>query len=457
MELLFLIIGLAVGFIIAYLIFQLKKKDESGVNQNDYNKLLNDLDSLKIESAKKEQNIVQLRESNENFNKDLEILRKKEVELNSLLSRKTAEYQNLEEKLSEQKKEIEELHEKFTIQFKNLANEILEDKSKKFTEQNKTNIDEILRPLNEKIKDFEKRVVETYDKESKERFSLQNEIKNLYELNQQMSKEANNLTNALKGDTQKQGAWGEIVLERILESSGLEKGREFVIQESFTSEDGSRLRPDVIIKLPENKVLIIDSKVSLTAYERYCSTEDEFEKQKFLKEHITSVRNHIKGLSEKKYQNIYQVNTPDFILLFVPLEPAFNLAVQNELSLYDEAFEKNIVIISATTLMATLKTIANIWKQEKQNRNALEIARQGGALYDKMVLFIKDLEDLGKKLKSTNDSYEEAMKKLSLGSGNILKRTENLKKLGAKATKSLPTHLIDDSIEEDLLTNEENN
>lgn len=457
MELLFLIIGLAVGFIIGYLIFQLKKKDESGVNQSDYNKLLSEFDSLKIDSAKKEQIVFQLKEINDNFNKDLELLRKKEVELNSLLSRKSAEYQNLEEKLSEQKKEIEELHEKFTIQFKNLANEILEDKSKKFTDQNKSNLDEILRPLNEKIKDFEKRVIETYDKESKERFSLQNEIKNLYELNQQMSKEANNLTNALKGDSQKQGAWGEVVLERILESSGLEKGREFEIQESFTSEDGSRLRPDVIIKLPENKVLIIDSKVSLTAYERYCSTEDDFEKQKFLKEHITSVRNHLRGLSEKKYQNIYQVNTPDFILLFVPLEPAFNLAVQNERTLYNEAFEKNIVIISATTLMATLKTIANIWKQEKQNRNALEIARQGGALYDKIVLFIKDLEDLGKKIKSTGDSYDDAMKKLSLGSGNILKRTENLKKLGAKASKTLPPHLIDDSIEEDFLTNEENN
>lgn len=456
MELIFLFIGLALGFLIAYLLFKANNKNSTGINTDEYNTLLKDFDSLKIDSAKKEQIVFQLKEANDNFNKELEQLRKKEIELNSLLSRSSAENQNLVEKLSEQKKEMEELHEKFTIQFKNLANEILEDKSKKFTEQNKTNLDEILRPLNDKIKDFEKRVIETYDKESKERFSLQNEIKNLYELNQQMSKEANNLTNALKGDSQKQGAWGELVLERILENSGLERGREFEIQETFVDEEGTRLRPDVIIKLPENKVLIIDSKVSLTAYERYCSTDDELEKQKFLKEHLTSIKNHIKGLSEKKYQNINQVNTPDFILLFIPLDPAFNLAVQNELSLYDEAFQKNIVIISATTLMATLKIIANIWKQEKQNRNALEIAKQGGALYDKIVLFIKDLEELGKKLKSTNDSYDEAMKKLSFGSGNILKRTENLKKLGAKATKSLPLHLMDETNETDNLTDEEN-
>lgn len=457
MEFIFLLTGIIVGFAIAYLFFSLKKKEGNNVNENEYNNLLNEVNSLKIESAKKEQIILQANEVNTNYNKEIESLRKKEIEFSSLISKQTTEQKNLEEKLLTQKKEIEEIQEKFSIQFKNLANEILEDKSKRFTEQNKTNIDEILRPLNEKIKDFEKRVIETYDKESKERFSLQNEIKNLYELNQQMSKEANNLTNALKGDSQKQGAWGEVILERILESSGLEKGREFFMQETYESSDGSKLRPDVIIKLPEDKVLIIDSKVSLIAYERYYSEEDETLKPKHLKEHITSVRNHIKGLSEKNYQNIYQVNTPDFILLFIPLEPAFNLAVQNDISLYDEAFGKNIVIISATTLMATLKTIASIWKQEKQNRNALEIARQGGALYDKIVLFIKDLEDVGKKLKTTNDSYDDAMKKLSLGSGNILKRTENLKKLGAKASKSLPSHLIDDSIEEDFLTYEENN
>ncbi|MFO7655450.1 MAG: DNA recombination protein RmuC [Bacteroidales bacterium] len=382
--------------------------------------------------------INELKQSNEEKEKAL-------FTLNGLYSSKLAEYKALEQKLSEQKNEIEEIRQRFTIEFKNLANEILEDKSKKFTEQNKVNLNEILKPLNEKIKDFEKKVEETYDKESQQRFSLKEEVKRLAELNQQISREANNLTRALKGEAKSQGMWGEIILENILEKSGLVKNREYYIQESFKGNDEKRLQPDVILKYPGDRNVIVDSKVSLTAFERYISEEDEQKREIALREHLTSVRRHIQELSAKNYQDMYQLNSLDFVMMFLPVEPAYLLAIQYDSELWQYAYDKRILIISPTNLIAALKMIVSLWRQENQNKNALEIARRSGELYDKFVGLIDDLIDIGNKLKQTQKSYEASMNKLTLGKGSIVKRARDLKELGVKSKKDLPQNILDRS------------
>jgi DNA recombination protein RmuC len=374
---------------------------------------------------------------------ELDSERNKNTSLNSDLSKSRSDYSNLEEKLKDQKNEIAELQEKFTIEFENLANRILDEKSKKFTDQNKENIDTILSPLKEKITDFEKRVNDVYASETKDRAALAEQLKQLHELNKVMTDEANNLTKALKGDSKTQGNWGEFILENVLEKSGLVKGREYLIQETLRNEAGEMLRPDVIVRLPEDKSIIIDSKVSLNAYEAYSSSDNDDDTKKYLSEHVGSIRRHIKGLSPKDYQNLYGIQSLDFVLMFIPIEPAFAAAVQNDQSLFYEAFEKNIIIVSPTTLLATLRTISSIWKQEKQNKNALEIAKQGGALYDKFVAFVEDLKSIGNKIDSTKETYTEAMKKLYDGTGNLVKRAEKIRELGIKSTKTLPQQLID--------------
>lgn len=354
-----------------------------------------------------------------------------------------ADYQNLKERLQEQKKELEDLQDKFRDEFKNLANEILEEKTKKFTEHNQENMNELLKPLGVKIEEFRQRVEETHKEDIKGRSALDQHLKSLKELNLKMSEEAKNLTKALKGDTKQQGNWGEVILQRILEKSGLEKGREYHTQESTTTEDGRRLQPDVVVHLPDEKKLIVDSKVSLTHYEKYSSAEDPADQHKALKQHINSLRAHVKGLSAKNYQNIHGFNSPDFILMFIPIEPAFGLAMQHDPDLYNEAFEKNIIIVSPTTLLATLATIDNVWKQEYQNKNAMEIAARGGALYDKFVLFVESLEDVGNRIHQTKKSYDEALNRLNTGSGNLVRQAEMLRELGAKVSKKLPNHLVD--------------
>lgn len=371
--------------------------------------------------------------------------REKASALQRELVKSQADASNLKEKLEIQKNEIEEIQKKFNTQFENLANKIFDEKSNKFTEQNKTNILELLKPLNEKIKDFQKRVEETYDKESKQRFSLEKELRRLFELNEQITKEASNLTNALKGESKTQGNWGEMILETLLEKSGLIKNTHFQVQQSIKSGDGKRLQPDVVINLPEGKNMVIDSKVSLTAYERYYSTEDELEKDTTLKQHIVSMKKHIDELSIKKYQDLYEINNPDFVLMFVPIEPAFGLAVLHDPGLFSYAVDKNVAIISPTTLLATLRMIATIWRQEYQNKNVLEIARQSGGLYDKFVGFVDDLQDIEKNIKNTARSYESAFNKLSSGKGNIITRIEKIKKLGAKTSKKLSKNIADDS------------
>ena len=350
----------------------------------------------------------------------------------------TIEY--LETKLKEQQADIQKLQEKFTKDFENLANKILEEKSTKFTRQNKENLEQILTPLNEKINAFEKKVEQTHKESIDYHAALRQQIVGLKELNQQMSKETLNLTKALKGDSKAQGSWGELVLDRVLEKSGLEKGVDYIVEQSFTIEDEQkqRYRPDVIVNLPDGKKMVIDSKVSLTHYEQYISIDDEAEKNILLKQHITSLKRHVEQLSNKHYEDLYQMESPDFILMFVPIEPAFALAINNDNLLYNKAFEKNIVIVTPSTLLATLKTVDSMWQHEKRQQNALEIADAAGKLYDKFVGLVDDLTAIGKRMDDAKREYGNAMNKLVDGRGNLISRVEKLKQLGIKAQKSIP-------------------
>jgi len=297
--------------------------------------------------------------------------------------------------------------------------------------------------LQEKIKGFEDKVDKTHKESIDYHAALRQQIVGLKEMNLQMSKETINLTKALKGDNKTQGNWGELVLERVLEKSGLEKNREYFVQQSFTNDEGKRVLPDVVIHLPDNKKMIVDSKVSLTAYEQFVNSEDETQKALFLKEHINSLKRHIEQLSEKKYEDIYKIESPDFVLLFIPIEPAFAVAINSDNFLYNKAFDKNIVIVTPSTLLATLRTIDTMWNNEKQQKNALEIARQAGSLYDKFHGLLNDLIGIGKKIDASKTDYNAAMNKLVEGNGNLINSVEKLKKMGAKAKKALPENIIE--------------
>ncbi len=348
-----------------------------------------------------------------------------------------------EEKLKTQKEELESMKEQFRKEFENLANRILDEKSQKFTEQNKTNLDILLNPLKDKIKAFEEKVEIAYKTEAAERNSLRGEIKSLVELNKKISEEANQLAQALKGDTKQQGDWGELVLEKILEHSGLEKDREYVLQYNSENSEGDHIKPDAVINLPDDKHIIIDAKVSLKAYNDFSNAADDSVREQALRMHITSVKNHVRNLSEKFYQTAKGLNSPDFILMFVPIESSFSAAVKADNEIFNYAWERRIVIVSPSTLLATLRTIASIWKQERQTRNALQIAEEGGKMYDKLVGFMEDLINVGKKMDDAKKEYSQAMNKLMDGSGNLVRRAEKMKELGAKATKSLPQQILD--------------
>ena len=415
-EILWFFIGGAIGFLLAWLFFRSK------TNRVDLGVLAENNERLQMETIELKE---QLREA-----QDLKIENAAEV------ARLKQQIEHFEKQAHEQEKHLRE-------QFENLASKIMDEKSKKFVDQNKINLGEILNPLKERIQSFEKKVQESSMESGRWNAALKQQIEGLFRLNEKINQEAENLTKALKGDTKAQGNWGEFILESILERSGLVKGREYVVQESFNDELGKRFQPDVIVNLPENKQVIIDSKVSLVAYERYVSAEDNAEQEAQLKQHILSIRRHVKQLSEKAYQNIEGVDGLDFVLLFVPIESAFSVAVQHDSTLFNDAYEKNIVVVSPTTLIATLRTIANIWKNEYQSQNALEIARQSGNLYDKFVGFTSDLVKVGKAMDTAKGSYEDAMNKLSTGTGNLIGRVEKIKKLGAKASKSLDNKLLD--------------
>jgi DNA recombination protein RmuC len=337
--------------------------------------------------------------------------------------------------------------EDLAVRFKNLASEILEDKSRRFAETNKQGLETLLNPLREKIGEFQVKVEQAYDKESRERLTLQGEIKRLAELNAQISEDAVNLTRALKGDSKTQGTWGELVLEKLLESSGLRLNEEYVVQKSFLNEEDRRSKPDVVVNLPEKRHVVIDSKVSLTAYDRYVGAEQEPERQAALRQHVVSVRSHVMELSAKNYQNLYGLESLDFVLMFVPAEPACMLAMQSERDLFLDALRKNVLIVSPSSLIGVLRTIAHIWRQEYQNRNAKELARHCAALYDKFVGFVEDLEDIGRKLEATRLSYEGAKGKLTTGRGNLIRQAERIRSLGVKPTKALPAHLVEEAVE----------
>ena len=340
---------------------------------------------------------------------------------------------------------LNEAKEALTSQFKNLANEILEDKSKRFTEQNVASLDALLKPLQTKLSEFKEQVNTSYGNEARERFALKSEIERLANLNLRMSDETRSLTQALKGDSKVQGNWGELVLESILESSGLRKGEEYLVQDSHTQIDGSRLQPDVVVKLPEGRSLVVDSKVSITAYSRHAEATDPTVSEQELAAHIQSLRQHIQGLSSKNYSSLYGIGSVDFVLMFVPIEPAFLLALKTAPNLYQEALAKNIVLVCPSTLMATLRTVAHLWRQDHQNRNALEIAKQCGTLYDKFVGFVDDLEKLGQRLDQAQTSYHDAFNKLKSGKGNLIRSAEKVRELGVKPSKNLSTPLIESS------------
>jgi len=431
-----LIIGLAIGIAIGYLLLK------SSVLKNSLPK-----DEIEKRYVLKElyaESTNRLKKKEEEHNESTKTI----LELTSQLASLKKEEETLNEKVSAFKEEMEALHVRSQEQFKNLANEILEEKSKKFTEQNKENINEIMNPLREKIKDFQDKVEKSYNTEAAERNTLKGEIKKLVELNQTISKDANNLAMALKGDSKKQGNWGEIILEKVLERSGLEKGREYEVQYSLNDTEGNRHQPDVIVFLPGDKHIIVDSKVSLVAYEAFINEPVDEEKASYLKAHIVSVKKHIDDLGKKNYQSLPTINAPDFVLLFMPIESSFSTAVQADNELFNYAWDRKIVIVSPSTLLATLRTIASTWKQEKQARNVFEIAEESGKLYDKFCNLVEDLINVGRKMEAAKESYNEAMKKVYSGSGNIIKRIENIKKLGAKATKSLPSDLLSRAGEE---------
>ena len=340
---------------------------------------------------------------------------------------------------------LNEAKEALTSQFKNLANEILEDKSKRFTEQNAASLDALLKPLQTKLTEFKEQVSNSYGNEARERFALKSEIERLANLNLRMSDETRSLTQALKGDSKVQGNWGELVLESILESSGLRKGEEYLVQDSHTQTDGSRLQPDVVVKLPEGRSLVVDSKDSITAYARHAETTDPIVAEQELATHIQSLRQHIQGLSGKNYSSLYGIGSVDFVLMFVPIEPAFLLALKTAPNLYQEALAKNIVLVCPSTLMATLRTVAHLWRQDHQNRNALEIAKQCGTLYDKFVGFVEDLEKLGQRLDQAQTSYHDAFNKLKSGKGNLIRTAEKVRQLGVKPSKNISAPLLDSS------------
>lgn len=433
------IIALLIGIWIGKILAAAASKSEQSGRDERINGLLAQAEQLKQQFLQ-ERNQFDRQLAQSNMEK--EQIRTEKDALAIQLSKKEVDFDNLWERNREQKEEVNQLQEKFAKEFENLANKILEEKSAKFTEQNKENLKNILSPLQEKIHLFEKKVEDTHKESIDYHAALRQQILGLREMNEQMSKETLNLTKALKGDSKMQGNWGELILEKVLEKSGLEKGREYEVQQSFVTADGSRVQPDVVINLPDGKKMVVDSKVSLTAYERFVNEEDEPAKTAHLKEHLHSIRRHVEQLGSKNYHDLYQMESPDFVLLFIPMEPAFAIALNEDNTLYNKAFEKNIVIVTPSTLLATLRTIDSMWTNQKQQENAYEIARQAGALYDKFDGFVTDLVKIGKKMDEAKTEYQGAMNKLTDGKGNLISSVEKLKKMGAKAKKSLPENIL---------------
>jgi len=437
MEFLFLASGILIGFVISWLFFKSKKQ-----NSSESDELLNKINLLEKDCVRFEANIKNYEDQIDIAKSELSTKDFENKELLAQLNIAETNFLNIREKLETQKVEITELQKKLVTEFENLANRVLEEKSKSFSELNKKQIDSILNPFNENLKEFKATVKDTYEKGLKERSELGAELKIIQELNIKLSAEASNLTKALKGDVQKQGRWGEMILEKILESSGLEKGKQYKTQDSFSIEEGRRLRPDAVIYLPEGKHIIIDSKVSLVAYEKLVNADNEEDRKRFTKEHILSVRNHIKELNDKDYVANLGLETPEYLLMFIPVEASLAVAVSNDNLIFNEAWDRRIVIVSPSTLIATLMTVNAIWKQTNQTQNALLIADRGGKLYEKFVGFVEDMNRIGVAIDRASKEYTSAMSKLSTGTGNLIKQTEDLKKLGAKTTKAMSKDIL---------------
>jgi len=433
------IIGLVVGGFLMWLLSRLKQHQQSGqmkdlevklaiVNERSENKTAQ-IDELK-EKVERQETLYQQQQQN------TETAKVKIAELNTLLED--------ERKLSQEKLTLLENAEKnMTSAFENLSNKIMEEKSKKFTEQNKQNIDATLIPLREQLGEFKKKIEDVYDKETRDRVSLFNEINSLKSLNQQMSKDAINLTKALKGESKIRGNWGEVILQRVLEDSGLKNGREYEAQESYRDEHGKLFYPDVVVHLPDNKDVVIDSKVSLNAYEKFCAAEDDEEQKQALTEHLNAIRTHVSDLQDKNYDELVKINSLDMVLMFVPIEPALMLAFEQDKNLYHDAFKRGIILVSPTTLHMTLRIIHNMWRYEYQNKNTQEIAKRAGDMYDKFVGFVDALEDVGDKLDKAQSAYQTAHNRLADGKGNLVGRAEAIRKLGLQTNKKLDKALVD--------------
>ncbi|WP_276346048.1 DNA recombination protein RmuC [Daejeonella sp. JGW-45] len=420
------------------------RKGPGTVHAGDLVTLKQERDDLWIARARAEERSENLKTELDYLKVQLEVERDKLSDAMQSLESSRSYFKAQQEKIEEQKLEIKNNQEKFNKDFELIASRILEEKTKKFTEQNRTSLDILLNPFKENIKAFEEKVERVYKAESDERNVLKGHIGQLIEQSNLMSLETQNLIKALKGDNKKQGNWGEMILERVLERSGLVKDQEYRIQASLQTGEGTRFQPDIVIDLPDDKHLIIDAKVSLIAYERFVNCENDEETEVFLRQHITSIRNHVNDLSSKNYSELYKINSPDFVMLFIPIESCFSIAVQKDAELFNNAWDKRVVIVSPSTLLATLRTIASIWKQERQNRNVVEIARLSGEMYDKFVGFIGDMDSIGKNIKQSQDAYDRALNKLSSGRGNLSITAEKIKKLGAKTSKQLDQRVIGD-------------
>ena len=396
-------------------------------------------------AAEKERVTLLLREEQQRLHDELQETRQQLSEANRQLEAARARYQSQQELLDAQRGEITAIRKQFNTEFQVIANKILEEKAQKFTDTNSRSLDQILGPLKDRIKTFEEKVEKTYQHEAAERNSLKGVVQQLIEQSLRIKDEANSLTRALRGDSKKQGNWGEVILERVLERSGLVKDREYRLQASMTDEEGKRLQPDAVIDLPDDKHLVVDAKVSLVAYERWVNADTDEERDAAARQHVQSVENHVKGLSAKNYQDLYQINSPDFVLLFMPIESAFSMSITYKADLFSDAWDRRVVIVSPSTLLATLRTIASLWKQERQTRNVLDIAKEAGALYDKFVGFLQDMDKVGEQLNRAVRAHEDATKKLGTGPGNVIRKVEKLKKLGARASKQIGGHhLLDE-------------
>lgn len=488
MDLTSLLIGAVIGLVLAYILFYLLHKSNS-VPKQEYDTLttkLNDtVSTLKLteDRLKSQQDLAQsfqqkverkeselssllsrtatleatlnmngqrLKEMSSTLNEQTETNRTQQAELNNTkqkLAEYTANNAALLDKLNTQKEDLISMQKTAVLQFEKLAQQIFEEKSGKFTEANKNNIEALLKPLNENINTFKQKVEETYDKESKQRFSLEEKVKDLIENTQKISQEANNLASALKGQAKKQGDWGETILERILEVSGLEKNREYFIQENLKDEQGQNQRPDIIVRLPDDRNIIIDSKVSLNAYLRYSEADSKEQQDIFIANHLQAINQHIDQLSAKKYEEL--TSSLDFVIMFIPVEPAYILAVQSDPDLWAYAYTRRILMISPTNLIAVLKIVADLWKREMHSKNAVEIAREGANLYDKFVGFVSTIEDIGRHLSRSQDAYLQAVSQLKDGRGNLISRVQKLRKLGVKSTKQLPTSMLTADLEEE--------